>query len=396
MNSRRIALSASKDTVKAGIIGYGGIGKFHLQGWLALKAAGVEVTAVCDADPGKWSVVEGVYADAGIPVPDPKGYLFLDMKDFIAKSGVDVVSICLPNFLHEPAAVACFDAGMHVLLEKPAANTLAGAKSILAAWQKSGKVGAAQLNNNFTPLYELAADLVASGAFGEVQTVDGWWTRRNGIPFYGDWFGIREKSGGGPGIDLMPHLLGWLLGVMDWPKTTWLSARTFDKAEPGAPGYGPYGGGRKNPGGVFNVERRIQVYSQLENGVTMNVDAAWAMHTDLERMGFRLTGSKATLHVERVWPINDGDDAKAIDTATLYTTKAKGGRPWTLDRQFNPDTDPSTQDPFMGRTKTQPDVLECIRTGKTPKTSIKNLVAIQEVIDAAYRSAEKQGKPVEL
>lgn len=387
-------MGASKDIVKAGVIGYGGIGKFHLQGWLALKDAGVEVTAVCDADPSKWAVVEGVYGGAGLPAPDRKGFLYLDMKEFIAKSGVDVVSICLPNFLHEPSAVGCFEAGMHVLLEKPAANTLDAAKAIAAACKKSGKVGAAQLNNNYTPTYELAEDLFNAGTFGELQTVDGWWTRRNGIPFYGDWFGIKAKSGGGPGIDLMPHLLGWLLGIMQWPKADWVSARTFGKEEPGCPGYGPYGGGKKNPGGTFDVERRIQVYSQLDNGVTMNINAAWAMHTDLERMGFRLVGSKSTLLVERVWPINDGDDAKAIDTAVLYTTKTKGGRPWTMDRTFNPDTDPSTQDPFMGRTKTQPEVLDCIRTGRTPKTSIKNLLTIQEVIDAAYRSAEASGKPV--
>ncbi len=389
-------MGASSDVVKAGVIGYGGIGKFHLQGWLALKSAGVEVTAVCDADPAKWAVAESVYASAGLPVPSKDGCLYLDMKDFIARSGVDVVSICLPNFLHEPAAVACFDRGMNVLLEKPAANTLDAAKAIAAAYARSGKVGAAQLNNNYTPTYELAEDLMNSGVFGELQTVDGWWTRRNGIPFYGDWFGIKAKSGGGPGIDLMPHLLGWLLGIMKWPKPGWVSARTFDKAEPGCPGYGPYGGGKKNPDGVFDVERRIQVYSQLDNGVTMNINAAWAMHTDLERMGFRLIGSKATLVVERVWPINDGDDAKAIDTATLYTTTMEGGRPWTSDRKFNPDTDPSTQDPFMGRTKTQSEVLDCIRTGRTPKTSITNLLAIQEIIDAAYRSAEAAGKPVTL
>ncbi|HSV74914.1 MAG TPA: Gfo/Idh/MocA family oxidoreductase [Chthonomonadales bacterium] len=382
--------------LKVGVVGYGGIGKFHLQGWLALRGEGVAVTAVCDADPAKWAVVEDVYTGAGLPVPDKKDCLYTSVDEFVAKSGVDVVSICLPNFLHEPVAVKCFDAGMHVLLEKPAANTLDGAQNIVAAWRRSGKVGAAQLNNNYTPTYELAESLVKDGAFGELQTVDGWWTRRNGIPFYGEWFGIKAKSGGGPGIDLMPHLLGWMLGLQNWPQAIWISARTYDRAEPGAPGYGPYGGGRKNPDGVYDVERRIQVYSQLENGVTMNVSAAWAMHTDLERMGFRLIGSKGTLHVERVWPTNDGDDAKAIDTATFYTTKDRGGRPWTVNRAYNPDTDPSTRDAFMGRTKTQPDMLRCIRGGGKPKTTVEHLLAIQVIIDAAYTSATRTGEPVRV
>lgn len=385
---------AGNKLVKAGVIGYGGIGKFHLQGWLALRSKGVELTAVCDADPNKWTVVEQVYTSLGLPVPPKEGYLYLDVDEFIAKSGVDVVSICLPNFLHEPVAVKCFQAGMHVLLEKPAANTLEGARNIVKAWRQSGKVGAAQLNNNYTPTYLLAKDLYDSGAFGELQTADGWWTRRNGIPFYGQWFGIKEKSGGGPGIDLMPHLLGWLLGLMDWPKPRWVSARAFYKEEPGAPGYGPYGGGAADPHGKFDVERRIQVYGQLQNGVTLNLHTAWAMHTDLERMGFRLIGSKGTLVIERVWPINDGDDAKAVDTAVFYTTQERGGKPWTINKVYNPDVDPSTRDPFMGRTKTQPEVLECILTGRTPKTNVEQLLAIQEIIQAAYDSADQSGEPV--
>jgi predicted dehydrogenase len=389
-------MNSSDSPVKVGVVGYGGIGKFHLQGWLALREQGATITAVCDADPGKWPVVEQAYEAAGLPVPAKDGFLYTNIGEFVRDSGVDAVSICLPNFLHESAAVTCFDAGMNVLLEKPAANTLEGARNIGAAWRKSGRVGAAQLNNNYTPTYLLAEDMNQSGAFGELQTADGWWTRRNGIPFYGQWFGIKSKSGGGPGIDLMPHLLGWLLGIMGWPSASWLSARTFSKAEPGSPGFGPYGGGGGDPNGVFDVERRIQVYGQLQNGVTLNIDAAWAMHTDLERMGFRLVGSKGTLVVERVWPINDGDDAKAIDTATYYTTRECGGRPWTTNKVFNPDTDPGTRDAFMGRTKTQPEMLDCIRTGRAPKTTVEHLLAIQEIIDAGYRSAEAKGEPVRM
>ncbi|MCX6361259.1 MAG: Gfo/Idh/MocA family oxidoreductase [Armatimonadetes bacterium] len=384
---------AAVDNLKVGVIGYGGIGKFHLQGWLNLRDEGVTLGAVCDADPSKWSVVEDAFKGVG-PVPAKEGFLYTSVDDFVQNSGCDIVSICLPNFLHEPVGVKCFDKGMHVLMEKPAANTLTGARNIVAACKRSGKVGAAQLNNNYTPTYELAEGMVDDGAFGELQSVSGWWVRRNGIPFYGQWFGIKERSGGGPGIDLMPHVLGWLLGVMDWPKAKWVSARAFDKAEPGAPGYGPYGGGAKNPGGQFDVERRMQSYAQLENGVTMNLEAAWAMHIDQERMGFRLVGSKGTLAVERVWPINDGDDAKAIDTATYYTTREKAGRPWTVNKAFNPDTDPSTRDAFMGRTKTQPEMLAAIRAGRSPKTSVEHLLAIQEVIEASYNSASTGGEPV--
>jgi predicted dehydrogenase len=387
---------AADAAVKVGVIGYGGIGRFHLKGWLALRGQGVNIVGVCDADPSKWSVVEEVYSEAGVPAPQREGFLYTDCSDFIKRSGATAVSVALPNFLHEPVGVSCFDAGLDVLLEKPAANTLDGAKNIVAACKRSGRLGMAQLNNNYTPTYELAEDIVRSGELGDLQTADGWWTRRNGIPFYGQWFGIKEKSGGGPGIDLAPHVLGWLLGIMRWPQPKWVSARTFDKAEAECPGYGPYGGGKFDPNGRFDVERRIQLYSQLDNGVTLNVNAAWAMHTDVERMGARLVGSKGTLVVERVWPINDGDDAKAVDSIRFFSTKTRAGKPWTLDTEFNSDSDPSTRDPFMGRTKTQPEMLECLRTGRAPRTSLDHLLTIQEIVDAAYASAADNGEPVRL
>jgi predicted dehydrogenase len=73
-----------------------------------------------------------------------------------------------------------------------------------------------------------------------------------------------------------------------------------------------------------------------------------------------------------------------------------GGRPWTVNESVNPDTDPSTRDAFMGRTKTMPEMLAAIRSGRSPKTSVEHLLSIQEVIDAAYRSADSGGEPVRM
>jgi predicted dehydrogenase len=41
-------------------------------------------------------------------------------------------------------------------------------------------------------------------------------------------------------------------------------------------------------------------------------------------------------------------------------------------------------------------MLDCIRTGRTPKTNVEHLLAIQEIIDASYRSAEASGETVRM
>ena len=380
--------------LRVGVIGLG-IGKFHLKGWLGLASQGVKLAAVADLDATKMQVVSEAFSEAGLPTPAVEGFFYPDYRPMLAEAKLDAVSIAVPNFLHEAVAIAAFDAGCHVLLEKPLAHDLESGKRIVQAWKKSGKLGMAQLNNNYTPLYAMVKELVDKGRLGRLQTVKSWWTRRNGIPFWGMWFTNKERSGGGPGIDLMPHLLGWALGVMDWPDVKWVTANTSSQTEPESPGYGPYGGGMRNPNGICDVESRLSMRALLANNVALDVDVAWAMHTDLERMGFELVGNKGTIKVERVWPINDGDDAKAIDTMTLYATKTIAGFPVTLNTTVNPDVDPTARDPFMGRTKTQPVLLQCIREGGTPATDITRLLRIQEIIDAAYRSAAKSGDPVQ-
>ena len=90
-------MAVTDGPIKVGVIGYGGIGKFHLKGWLALRDQGVNIVGVCDADPAKWSVVEDAYSEAGLPIPSQDGFLYTDCDHFVTHSGVEVVSIALPK-----------------------------------------------------------------------------------------------------------------------------------------------------------------------------------------------------------------------------------------------------------------------------------------------------------
>jgi predicted dehydrogenase len=62
-----------------------------------------------------------------------------DQYDALLKSGdIDAVYVATPNFLHLHYAVPALEAGIHVLLEKPMASSVAEAEQILAAQKKSG------------------------------------------------------------------------------------------------------------------------------------------------------------------------------------------------------------------------------------------------------------------
>ena len=85
--------------------------------------------------------------------------------------GIEVVAIVTPNHLHAPVATAFLRAGIHVICDKPLALSLAEAKKMRDAVEKSGLVFA--LTHNYTgyPLVRQARDMVKGGELGEINAV---------------------------------------------------------------------------------------------------------------------------------------------------------------------------------------------------------------------------------
>jgi hypothetical protein len=67
---------------------------------------------------------------------DPRPSLTTTPDEAIADPQVDAVFITVPDYLHRAPAVAAFEAGKHVFVEKPLATTLGDARAILAAWHR--------------------------------------------------------------------------------------------------------------------------------------------------------------------------------------------------------------------------------------------------------------------
>src|SRR5690606_24509326 len=90
------------------------------------------------------------------------------------RDDVDLVDICTPGDTHEEIAVAALEAGKHVLVEKPMANTLAQAERMAAAAERAAASGVRAMVG-FTyrrvPAVALAQRMVAEGRIGEVRQV---------------------------------------------------------------------------------------------------------------------------------------------------------------------------------------------------------------------------------
>ena len=93
--------------------------------------------------------------------------------DMLQAEELDAVYICTPHPSHAEVAVACIDAGVAVLVEKPIAPNLAGATRIVDAAQAAGVFAMEAMWTRFLPIYEVVRGWIDDGRIGDSPPGDG-------------------------------------------------------------------------------------------------------------------------------------------------------------------------------------------------------------------------------
>ena len=97
-----------------------------------------------------------------------------DWRSVLERDDIDIVDICAPGWMHAEIAVAALEAGKHVLVEKPLANTLAEAEAMTAAAATARERGVQSMigfNYRRVPALALARELIAEGRLGTVRHI---------------------------------------------------------------------------------------------------------------------------------------------------------------------------------------------------------------------------------
>jgi predicted dehydrogenase len=105
--------------------------------------------------------------------------------------GIEVVAIVTPNNVHAGPTYAFLRAGVHVICDKPLTVSLAEAKKMQAAVEKSGRIFA--LTHNYTgyPLVRRMREMVRAGDLGEIRLVQGEYPQ--------DWLTVPAETMGNKG-----------------------------------------------------------------------------------------------------------------------------------------------------------------------------------------------------
>lgn len=150
-------------TLRVGLLGLGMMGRHHAR---ALRSV-PDVDLVAVADP------------AGDPHGVAAGLEVLTSVQELIAAHIDYAVVAVPTAFHESAAIALADAGIHALIEKPVAPSVAAAQKVASAFESRGLIGAVGHIERFNPALQQLRSRLEAGELGDVYQVA---TRRQG-PF---------------------------------------------------------------------------------------------------------------------------------------------------------------------------------------------------------------------
>ncbi|MDV8147328.1 Gfo/Idh/MocA family oxidoreductase [Arthrobacter sp. B10-11] len=283
MNSPESTDGSNPDNSPLGVamIGYAFMGKAHSNAWR-------NVASHFDVPAFEQKVLVG--RDAGQVAEAARKYGWAetatDWRSVLDRDDIHIVDICAPGWMHAEIAIAALEAGKHVLVEKPLANTLAEAEAMADAARSARERGVQSMigfNYRRVPALALARELIAEGRLGTIRHVRAAylqdWLVDAGSPM--TWRLNKETAGSGALGDIASHAIDQVMFLLGGTVTE-VSGRlhTFVSSRPGPSGAA---------GGLEEVTVDDAAWA------TLTLDTGTIASVEVSRMA---TGQKNSLKLE--------------------------------------------------------------------------------------------------
>ena len=151
----------SERKLRVGIIGMGQwAASEHIPN---LRATGrAEVVSAARRNPERLAL-----AQRELNIPE----VYTDWREMLTRTNLDAVVVGTPHNLHVEPTLAALERGLHVLLEKPLATSVADAHTILHAVKSSDRVVAMGVNRRGVPSWQTAQQIIATGQIGRLRQI---------------------------------------------------------------------------------------------------------------------------------------------------------------------------------------------------------------------------------
>lgn len=345
--------------INVAVIGAGGIGANHIQGYQRHPSA--RVVAVADT-----SAERAREACEKFNIPEAVE----DYRRLLEREDISVISVALPNYLHAPVALEALAAGKHVLLDKPFATNARDAAKVVETARRANRVFMVGQNQRFPPERQALKRMVEAGRLGEIYFAEAFWLRRAGIPRMGSWFTQRRYAGGGCTYDIGVHELDLCLHLIGDFDAAAVSGQVYTKFGNRGLGEGGWGKSEVDRKAEFDVEDFSVALIKMKSGRTVVLRASWAGHMP----------------------------ASSTDGVVLYGTKAGAcTKPPQIFRPGRPEY--RIEDIRPGRLTVPAcrmcHFMDCVLGKAQPYVKPEESLQVQRILDAIYKSS-RTGREVRL
>ncbi len=332
------------------LIGCGFFAQNQMHGWAGID--GVQITAVCDRDAAKAKETAARFG--------AKAYT--DADAMLAAERLDFIDIATTVGSHRPLVEMAAQAGLHVICQKPFAETMADAHAMVAAVERAGKVLMIHENFRWQSAVRAAIEAIRTGAIG--------------TPFFAR---ITFRSGydvyaGQPYLatderfiiqDLGIHILDIARALLGDVAT--ISATTR----------------RVNP--RIRGEDVATMLLDHESGATSVVDCSYATRRTPETFPetlLEIDGDLGTLRLDAGY--------------RLVIQRAGEAGPGETVQDVAPPVLPWAQRPWHNIQESvqiiQQHFVDCLRDGREPETSGRDNLKTLALVEAAYASARDRSR----
>lgn len=195
-----------------GLIGCGRISFKHIEAFVKNRDS-MKLIAVCDSEKKR---AKEKAMDYNNSIPEVDVGVYQDYKKMLSELKPDIVTVATESGKHPEIAIACLNAGCHVIVEKPMALSTADADEMITAAVRNNKKLAVCFQNRFNaPVQKLRAALEGK-RFGKMLhgMIQIRWNRNEAYYNEAPWRGTWDMDGGTlmnqctHGIDLLQWMMG--------------------------------------------------------------------------------------------------------------------------------------------------------------------------------------------
>ncbi len=334
----------NKSNVRVGIIGCGGMASAHVRRFDKVSRL-MHVTAAVDLD------IERARAVAR-EVPG-EVMVSTDYREILPF--VDAVLVVLPHHLHHSVTVDALNAGKHVLVEKPLANSKTECLEMIEAARRNDRVLMVAYSMRFHPLLVRLRNLIKEERYGKLFQLSIWTEQFTRYP-EGHWTRSQEQLGGGQLFSHGCHYIDLML---------WMMGRPVSGAHVGTNLCTPW----------MEREGTSSVILKFESGAVAYHGATWGARGTRLRYSFHAHCSEGMLEADIFGGqllLHHGMDIHRPGEASVQETEV------LLEE---PHAKPTAEE--------MAHFIECIHTGARPLTDATSSYEGLQVIWELYRAEEE-------